>query len=95
MIDVVESAAKQIVELGLGVILFDGVFQEAAKVGGEQGAVVVLADVGAAVLGGDFAEGMQVATAGWRPVDLGREKEVELAGKGALWAARAFGDGFD
>ena len=34
LIDVVEGAAEEVVEFGLGVILFHGIFQKAAEIGG-------------------------------------------------------------
>ena len=63
LVDVVERSAEQVVEAGLGMLPFDGIFQKSAEIGGEKRAIVIAPDGWAAVLWGDFAEGMEFAAA--------------------------------
>ena len=94
-VEVVEGAGEEVVEVGLGVVGFEGFFEELAAVGGEEDGGVVFAEAFAPVVDLDFAEGVEVAAAGAGDGDFAGEEEVELAGEGAFGAAGTPGDGFD
>jgi hypothetical protein len=89
-VEVIEPAAEEVVQGGIGVARLDRSLHKLAKISGHEGGGVLAAQSLPPVRDSDFPEDVQLAFPGGHNTDFPGEKQVELPCEGALRAQRAF-----